>query len=140
AIYEVWRTYDGVLFAYEEHLERLRRSAAALHMEIPFDSGVLLTEIRRTASAFFEKTGEKKDIYVRLQLTRGAGQIGLDVALADKPSWVILVQYLKERPTEFWKEGLSLSLAKTLYRNHPKTLNPAWKTGNYLNNLLCLRE
>ncbi len=140
AVYEVWRTYDGVLFAFEEHLERLRRSASALHLEIPFDSGVLLTEIRRTASAFFEKTGEKKDIYIRLQLTRGAGQIGLDVALADKPSWVILVQYLKEHPAEFWKEGLNLSLAKTLHRNHPKTLNPAWKTGNYLNNLLCLRE
>lgn len=140
AVYEVWRTYDGVLFAFEEHLDRLRRSAGALFMDIPFDAGVLLTEIRRTASAFFEKTGEKKDIYIRLQLTRGAGAIGLDVAFADKPSYVIFVQYLKEHPPAFWKEGINLSVAKSLYRNHPKTLNPAWKTGNYLNNLLCLRE
>lgn len=140
AIYEVWRTYDGVLFAFDEHFERLHRSAGALHMEVPFDAGVLLTEIRRTASAFFENQGEKKDIYIRLQVSRGAGPIGLDTNLADKPAFVILVQYLKEPAKEVWQTGLSVSLAKSLYRNHPKTLNPAWKTGNYLNNLLCLRE
>jgi branched-chain amino acid aminotransferase len=140
AVYEVWRTYDGTLFAFEEHWERLNRSAGALQMELPCDASVLLTEIRRTASAFFEKVGEKKDIYVRFQLTRGAGPIGLDVALADKPSYVILVQYLRERSEELKEKGLHLTLAKSLYRNHPKTLNPAWKTGNYLNNLLCLRE
>lgn len=140
AVYEVWRTYGGFLFAFEEHWDRLNRSAAALQLEIPFEPSVLLTEIRRTVSAFFEKTKKKKEVYVRLQLTRGAGQIGLDVALADKPSFVILVQYLKEHPAEFWDKGLSLSLGKSLYRNHPKTVNPAWKTGNYLNNLLCLRE
>lgn len=140
AIYEVWRTYDGFLFAFEEHWERLRRSAAALQLEIPFDEGVLLTEIRRTVSAFFEATKEKKEVYIRLQLSRGAGPIGLDVSFADKPSFVILVQNLREHPPEFWTKGFNLTLGKSLYRNHPKTLNPAWKTGNYLNNILCLRE
>src|SRR5690625_1789129 len=109
-------------------------------MEIPFDEGVLLTEIRRTVSAFFEQVKEKRDIYIRLQLTRGAGAIGLDVALADEPLFIILVQYLNEGPPDLWTEGLQLSLGKSLFRNHPKTLNPAWKTGNDLNNVLCLRE
>jgi len=140
AIYEVWRTYDGSLFTFQEHWERLQRSATALQMEIPFDEGVLLTEIRRTVSAFFEQVKEKRDIYIRLQLTRGAGAIGLDVALADEPLFIILVQYLNEGPPDLWTEGLQLSLGKSLFRNHPKTLNPAWKTGNYLNNVLCLRE
>lgn len=140
AIYEVWRTYDGSLFTFQEHWERLHRSATALQMEIPFDEGVLLTEIRRTVSAFFEEVKEKRDIYIRLQLTRGAGPIGLDVALADEPLFIILVQYLNEGPPDLWTKGLQLSLGKSLFRNHPKTLNPAWKTGNYLNNVLCLRE
>lgn len=140
AVYEVWRTYDGILFAFEEHWERLRRSAAALQLEIPFDDSVLLTEIRRAVSAFFEATKEKKEVYIRLQLSRGAGPIGLDTALADKPSFVILVQHLRQHPPEFWAKGHNLSLGRSLYRNHPKTVNPAWKTGNYLNNLLCLRE
>lgn len=138
AVYEVWRTYDGFLFAFEEHWDRLNRSATALQMEIPFDDSILLTEIRRTVSAFFERTQKKDEVYVRLQLTRGAGAIGLDTALADKPSYVILVQYLTDRAPE--GKGLHLTLGKSLYRNHPKTLNPAWKSGNYLNNILCLRE
>jgi len=140
AVYEVWRTYEGTLFAFQEHMDRLRRSAAALHMQVPFDESVLLTEIRRTVSAFFEITGEKKQLYVRLQLSRGAGPIGLDTGLADQPSYTILVQNLKERGEESLKKGISLALAKSLHRNHPRTLNPAWKTGNYLNNILCLRE
>ncbi len=140
AVYEVWRTYDGTLFAFGEHLERLRRSAAALHMTVPFDESVLLTEIRRATSAFFEQAKEKKDLYIRLQLSRGAGAIGLDTGLADKPSYTILVQHLKEPSPEALKKGITLALAKSLHRNHPQTLNPAWKTGNYLNNILCLRE
>lgn len=141
SIYEVWRTYGGVIFAYQEHWDRLRRSASALHIKLPFDESVLLTEIRRTVSAFFEKTGEDKDdVYVRLQVSRGAGAIGLDPALADEPAYVMLVQKLNPQRPDIVKKGLTLSLAKALYRNHPKTVNPAWKTGNYLNNLLCLRE
>lgn len=141
SIYEVWRTYDGVLFAFEEHWERLGRSAPALHIKLPFDQSVLLTEIRRTVSAFFEKSGvEKKDVYIRLQVSRGAGAIGLDPVLAGRPSYILLARELIPQPPAIARKGVVLSLAKTLYRNHPKTLNPSWKTGNYLNNLLCLRE
>jgi branched-chain amino acid aminotransferase len=38
------------------------------------------------------------------------------------------------------RNGIRLSVATGLHRNSPQTLNPAWKTGNYLNNILCLRE
>jgi len=140
SVYEVWRTYGGSLFAFDEHWERLQHSAGALQLEVPFEAGVLLTEIRRTVSAFFEETKEKKDVYVRLQLSRGGGPIGLDTALADHPAFVILVKYLAEEPKDLWTKGLSLTIGKSLHRNHPRTLNPAWKTGNYLNNVLCLRE
>jgi len=140
SIYEVCRTYDGVLFAFDEHWERLNRSAGALGLELPFDRSVLLTEIRRTVSAFFEKIGEKVEIYVRLQVSRGAGVIGLDTALADRPLYALIVQRLKGWPEEKVRKGARLATSRTLYRNPVQTLNPAWKTGNYLNNLLCLRE
>ncbi len=140
SIYEVCRTYDGVLFAYDEHWDRLKRSAGALGLELPFDRGVLLTEIRRTVSAFFDRIGEKGEIYVRLQVSRGAGAIGLDTGLADRPLYALIVQRLKEWPEERIRKGFKLAVSTTLYRNSVQTLNPAWKTGNYLNNLLCLRE
>jgi len=140
AIYEVWRTFDGVAFTFDEHWRRLEASARALHMALPFTRDELFSQIRRTARAFFKTVGAKPELYIRLQVTRGAGAIGLDTRLADRASFVILVQSLKEVPPEKRAKGLKLSLATSLHRNHPLTLNPAWKTGNYLNNLLCLRE
>jgi branched-chain amino acid aminotransferase len=140
AIYEVWRTYHRVLFAFDEHWQRLERSAAALAFSTALTPERLVSEIRRTASAFRQKTGHTGEIYVRLQVTRGAGPIGLDIALADEPLWVILVQKLKSPVPAAGRAGLHLSIARELHRNPPDALNPAWKTGNYLNNLLCLRE
>jgi branched-chain amino acid aminotransferase len=140
AIYEVWRTYGGVLFAWEEHWRRLRRSAAALHMELPFEPGQILGEIARTASAHREASGHAGELYVRLQISRGGGPIGLDIGLADRPDFVLLVQPCPELAAEKARDGLKLSLARDLRRNPADSLNPAWKTGNYLNNLLCLRE
>jgi len=140
AIYEVWRTYHGVVFGFEEHWLRLERSARALHFAPGLTRETLIAEIRRTVAAWRERTGDAGEVYIRLQVTRGAGAIGLDTALADVPTWVLLVQRLKIAMPTAGRAGLHLSVATSLHRNAPDTLNPAWKTGNYLNNLLCLRE
>lgn len=141
AIYEVWRTYHGVLFAWEEHWRRLERSAAALSLSLPWTPGQMLEEIRRTVTAYRAATsGSSGELYIRLQITRGMGAIGLDMALADRPDFVLLVQ-----PNPQWSAakatgGVILSCATALRRNPADSLNPAWKTGNYLNNILCLQE
>ena len=140
AIYEVWRTFDGVVFACEEHWQRLQRSADALFMGALFSKDYIFSEITRTCAAFRAKSGYQGELYIRLQISRGCGAIGLDTALADKPEFVIIVQPCFELPLEKRLSGLKLTLAKTLRRNPVSALNPAWKTGNYLNNILCLRE
>jgi branched-chain amino acid aminotransferase len=140
AIYEVWRTYQGVLFGWSEHWTRLCASAAALHFTWPFTPDSILAEIRRTVTAYRAATGDAGELYIRLQITRGAGPIGLDVALADHPDFVLLVQPCPTLGAEAARRGLRLSVATGLRRNPVQSLNPAWKTGNYLNNLLCLRE
>lgn len=140
AVYEVWRSYDGVLFAWREHWDRLQQSATALHMGLPCDAGQMLGEIRRTIAAFRAASGYAGELYVRLQITRGGGPIGLDTGLADRPDFVLLVQANKDIPAAKLRDGYTLSLATTLRRNPASSLNPAWKTGNYLNNILCLRE
>lgn len=140
AIYEVWRTYEGVLFAWQEHWVRLEQSAAALAMRLPATPAAMLEEIKRTAAAFRDRTGHRGELYVRLQITRGGGSIGLDPGLADRPDFVLLVQANRGLTPEKLAAGFRLSLATGLHRNHPASLNPAWKTGNYLNNILCLHE
>ncbi len=140
AIYEVWRTHGGVIFTWAEHWARLERSARALHLELPLSSARMLEEIRRTVAAFRERTGAAGELYIRLQITRGAGVIGLDTLLADQSDFVLLVQPCPEVPAEKMRVGLRLSLATGLRRNPIDALSPAWKTGNYLNNILCLHE
>ena len=140
AIYEVWRTYGGVIFAWEEHWSRLRASAEALYIPLPFAPAEILGEIRRTVAAHGHATGFTGELYIRLQITRGGGPIGLDIALADRPDFVLLVQPCPETAPEKLRSGLKLSLASGLRRNPAAALDPAWKTGNYLNNILCLRE
>jgi branched-chain amino acid aminotransferase len=140
AIYEVWRTYHGVIFAWEEHWARLERSAAALHLELPWPRGGILAEIRRTVAAFREAQSFQGEVYIRLQVSRGGGPIGLDVALADRPDFVVLVQPCPVSSAAARAGGVKLSLATELRRNPIESLNPAWKTGNYLNNILGLRE
>lgn len=140
AIYEVWRTYHGVIFAWAEHWRRLEWSAAALHFALPLAPGLMLAEILRTVAAYRQAGGDGEDLYIRLQVTRGGGPIGLDVALADHADYVVLVQANKAHPPAKLRDGLALSVAGSLRRNPPESLNPAWKTGNYLNNILGLRE
>ncbi|MGH8021041.1 MAG: aminotransferase class IV [Opitutaceae bacterium] len=140
AIYEVWRTYGNVLFAVEEHWTRLKNSAAALHIRLPFSRDEWFEQARRAAIAFRDHAQYEGDLYLRLQVTRGAGAIGLDVALAGESEWVILVQALHAPALPAGRTGLHLAICRELRRNPPRALNPAWKTGNYLNNLLCLRE
>jgi branched-chain amino acid aminotransferase len=140
AIYEVWRTYHGIIFAWEEHWERLRASAAALHMVLEFSQAQILSEIRRTVAAYRSSVPGAGELYIRLQITRGAGAIGLDIALADGADFLIIVQPCPEITPEKMRSGQRLSVATTLRRNPVQSLDPAWKTGNYLNNLLCLRE
>jgi branched-subunit amino acid aminotransferase/4-amino-4-deoxychorismate lyase len=140
AVYEVWRTYHGVIFAWEEHWRRLERSAAALHLALPFSTDQALVEIKRAVAAFFAVKGDRPEVYIRLQVTRGEGRIGLDVALADRPDYSLLIQANPVWTPRQLTEGLRLSVATGLRRNPIAALNPAWKTGNYLNNILCLRE
>jgi branched-chain amino acid aminotransferase len=140
AIYEVWRTYGGVLFAWEEHWERLVRSAGALALGLPWSREEIFAEIRRTAAEYPKRGASSGQLYVRLQITRGCGPIGLDPALADRPDYVLLVRRNQDVSAEQLRNGLRLSFAQELRRNDRLTLDPSWKTGNYLNNLLCLKE
>ncbi len=140
AIYEVWRTYDRVLFAWSEHWARLERSAAALYFPSLPGPDEMLAQIRRTAAAYRDAAGYAGELYIRLQLARGEGAIGLDPALAGAAHFVILAQPCPKLSDAQLEQGQRLSVARALRRNPAEALNPAWKTGNYLNNLLCLRE
>jgi len=141
AVYEVWRTYGGVLFGVEEHWARLSTSAAGLGLRLPLEQPGWLQEVRRTVAAARQQTNWRGEWYVRLQVSRGAGPIGLDPELAGtQAQWVLLVKPLVDLTEAELQTGMRVALATSVRRNDSRTLPPSLKTGNYLNNVLALRE
>jgi branched-chain amino acid aminotransferase len=140
AIYEVWRTFRDHVFCFEEHWERLERSAGAIGLSLPIDRVGCLTQMGRTVSAYRMETGWNDDCYIRLQVSRGTGALGLDPFLADRAHWTLFVRGLDELDRTILARGQNLSVARNYRRNARISIDPASKTGNYMNNLLCLRE
>ncbi|HEX8949197.1 MAG TPA: aminodeoxychorismate lyase [Dissulfurispiraceae bacterium] len=133
-IYETMRVYNGVVFMLDEHIERLCRSASLIGLDIPKDvAGIKLAlyEILRANSL--------ADAYVRLTVSRGYGQIGLDPDLCKEPTFVIMANDFKNYPHSFYSEGIKLTIASTR-RNLREALDPRIKSLNFLNNILAKIE
>lgn len=133
-IYETMRAYGGRIFLLDKHLVRLKHSAEAISLRLPLSHeqiGEALNEALRV--------NKLQDAYVRLQISRGPGEIGLDPALCPAPTMVIVVKPFKDYPAEQYANGVSLAIVQTR-RNHPLALNPAIKGTNFLNNILAKIE
>lgn len=134
-VYEVVRTYNGVLFLYDYHMRRLRRSAQHLQLDVPFDDATLAKWIDQTRAA----AGEMREAYVRILLTRGIGETSYDIKATPTPSLVIMVKPLENPPARVDQEGIRIALVSIL-RNHPGSVNPVIKSNNLLNNALAMQE
>ncbi|RMG12437.1 MAG: aminotransferase [Deltaproteobacteria bacterium] len=138
SVYEVLRSYRGEPFRMEAHLERLAASAERIALEIPWSRERLTEEIRRTLEAAANDR-EGRESYIRIIVTRGAGPIGLDPALAEGPRVLVIVRPLEQPPPEAYQRGVEVAIVG-VRRNAKDAVDPAAKTGNYLNNLLALKE
>jgi len=133
SIYEVMRTSGGRPVDLERHLERLHRSAAAIALLPPEQA-----ELRRAIAAVLE-AAENEEAYLRVIVTRGAGEIGLDTALATDPKTIIIVRPLQLPPAELYENGIKLKIVG-VERTSPRAVDPHAKSGNYLNNIMALHE
>jgi branched-chain amino acid aminotransferase len=132
SIYEVVRTDGGVPFAWPEHWKRLGQSAAGLRLALDLDERTVARRVAETHAA-----ADHGESYVRIVVSRGVGSApNIDLACASgPPCWVILVRQL---PDLSGKET-RLAIVDRL-RNDRRALDPATKSGNYLNNVLALAE
>lgn len=137
-VYETIRSYGRRIFMPDQHLVRLRRSADAIGLRIPIPEHrwpALLHE----AMARNDVGHEHTDAYLRITISRGAGDIGLDPALCPTPTVVIMAKPLHPPSPEQYRHGVHLIVAKTR-RNLPSALSPQIKATNFLNNILAKRE
>lgn len=137
SIYEVVRTHRGRLFGVERHFDRLAASARSLDFELPFDLELLDARIRETLDAA-QHSGES---YVRIIVTRGSCmQPNIDPAYTiGAPLVLLLVRPLPE-PDPRWRDAGLHACLVDIRRNDKRALDPAIKSGNYLNNILGLIE
>jgi branched-chain amino acid aminotransferase len=134
-VYETLRTYNHVPFLYDRHIHRLRKSAEALHLEVPFDDGTLMKWIADTVAA----AGPMDEEYIRILLTRGVGELNYDPKSTPTPTLVIIVKPIEPAPARIETDGIPISLVPIL-RNHPGSVNPLIKSNNLLNNALAMQE
>lgn len=135
-VYETLRTYNRVPFLYDRHIRRLRRSAEALILDVPFDDESLLRAIEQTMDA--AGIGARDDAYIRVLLTRGVGELTYDPKATPNPTTVIIVKPFEPPAARVFNDGIRVSLVDIL-RNHPQSVNPAIKSNNLLNNAMAMQ-
>lgn len=137
-VYETIRSYGKRIFMRDHHLARLHRSADAIGLTIPVPlsewPGLLHEAMDRNRLG-----NDRTDAYLRITVSRGAGEIGLDPALCPTPTVVIMAKPLHPPADELYQRGVSLIVAQTR-RNLPSALSPQIKATNFLNNILAKRE
>ncbi|MFA5411531.1 MAG: branched-chain-amino-acid transaminase [Candidatus Omnitrophota bacterium] len=134
-VFEGIRSYSCLVFKLKEHIDRLFESAQSIMLDIPLSREQLIKAVVSTL-----KENKLKDAYIRLVVTRGEGDLGLDPRKCrGKATVIIIADKIVLYPEKFYKEGLSIITVPTV-RNLPEALNPQIKSLNYLNNILAKIE
>jgi branched-chain amino acid aminotransferase len=133
-VFEGIRVYGGKIFEFNAHLDRLYNSAKVIRLVIPMDKQTLAAAVTKTLEA-----NNVVDGYIRLIITRGAGDLGLDPLICKKAGVIIIADNIQLYPEQLYETGLKVASAATI-RNHPLSLPPQIKSLNYLNNILAKIE
>ncbi len=134
SVYEVIRTYRGIPFELDRHLERLLASAERIGMGLPASLETIAAEIQET-----HRVSGNEDSYLRIVCTRGQGEIGLDPALAENPTRLVIAKPIHVPEPEVYDSGVKISIVE-VRRNLRAAIDPRAKTGNYLNSVMALAE
>ena len=133
-VFEGIRVYSRRVFELEAHLRRLYESAKAIRLDVPMQKSELTSAIERTVEA-----NGIVDGYIRLVVTRGVGNLGLNPFTCKDSSLFIIADKIQLYPEELYETGMKI-ISATTARNHPLTIPPQVKSLNYLNNILAKIE
>ena len=133
-IFEGIRFYNGRVFKFDEHLDRLWDSARAIALTIP----VTKKEMEQATLETIRRNG-LRDGYIRLLVTRGKGNLGLSPDRCPKASVIIIAATIQLYPPEAYERGMTVVTCATR-RASPAALSPAVKSLNYLNNIMAKVE
>ncbi|MBM7662118.1 branched-chain amino acid aminotransferase [Bacillus mesophilus] len=133
-VFEGIRVYSGNVFRLKEHLDRLYDSAKAILLNIPHTYEEMEEIVLQTL-----RKNNFKDAYIRLVISRGSGDLGLDPRKCKTPNIVVIAEQLALFPQELYEKGITMVTVPTR-RNRPDILSPKVKSLNYLNNIMVKVE
>ncbi|MCM3717847.1 branched-chain-amino-acid transaminase [Fictibacillus phosphorivorans] len=133
-VFEGIRVYNGNVYRLEEHLQRLYESAQSIMLNIPHTKEELTNIIVETL-----QKNKYRDAYIRLVVSRGKGNLGLDPFTCGKPGVIVITEQLALFPKKLYETGLEI-ITVASRRNRPDVLSPKVKSLNYLNNILVKIE
>ena len=134
-VFEGIRSYNCLVFKLKEHIDRLFESAKSIMLTVPLAKEELIKAVILTL-----KKNKLKDAYIRLVVTRGEGDLGLDPRKCKGNATIFMIaDKIALYPDKFYKEGLKIVTVPTV-RNLPEAVNPQIKSLNYLNNILAKIE
>ena len=133
--FEGIRSYNGLVFRLNAHIDRLYETLHTLMLDPKMAKKDMITAVVATL-----KANKLKDAYIRLVVSRGEGDLGLDPRKCfGRPNVIIITDKITLYPPELYRDGMAIITVAT-NKNHANALNPQLKSLNYLNNILAKVE
>ena len=133
-IFEGIRAYGGRVFRLKEHIDRLYDGVRGIMLDIPLTKEEMTEVVLETL-----RKNKLQDAYIRLVVSRGTGDLGLDPRKCQKPTVICITDKIVLYPEKLYNEGMEIITAATR-RNRPEGVNPQMKSLNYLNNIMAKLE
>lgn len=134
-VFEGVRSYNCLVFKLKEHMDRLYESAHSIMLKIPLSKKEFIDAVIKTLQA-----NKLKNAYIRIVVSRGEGDLGLDPRKCEgNETVVIITDRIALYPKVLYEKGMAIVSVPTV-RNIPEALNPQIKSLNYLNNILAKME
>jgi branched-chain amino acid aminotransferase len=130
-VFEGIRVYNRRIFRHDAHLDRLYMSAQALALKIPLTLPDMRSAVEETV-----RRNQRDDVYIRLIVTRGVGELGIDPLSCPQPSVIVIVNDVRVYPRELYAGGITVMTSATRQVSH-EAVDPRIKSLNYLKNILA---
>jgi branched-chain amino acid aminotransferase len=133
-VFEGIRAYSSVVFKLKEHVDRLYRSAHMIMLEIPMARESMIQAVLETL-----QKNNLKDAYIRLVVTRGVGDLGLNPKKCAKPTIIVITDSISLHKDEAKQNGVTAMLS-WVKRDPVDATSHEIKSLNYLNSILAKIE
>ncbi len=133
-VFEGIRAYNGIVFKLKEHVARLYQSAHVITLPIPLTKDQMVNAVVETL-----RKNKLKDAYIRLIVSRGTGDLGLDPRKCPEPTVVIIAGAIVLHGTEAKEKGIT-ALVSWVRRHPVDSTSHEIKSLNYLNSIMAKIE